>query len=237
MDIHRFYGCLERGIRVMSWNLIWYLAGKSNLPWCILGDFNDLLFADEKRGGRDHPKYCLKGLGSAITDSGLFALGFEEEKFTWEKSRGEPNWVQEHLDRGFANKEWSDMFPSAEVRVIEVVTSDHLPLFLNLNKKVYMPKSKRFRFENVWINEQDCFNLMKQSWEHTEGRVLMEKISYCSMKLEEWGGGQSQEFNLKILDCRQKLKKFRARRDEAGIRFYNAIRWEFMNLLEKKEIY
>ncbi|KAL8146469.1 hypothetical protein AgCh_004267 [Apium graveolens] len=65
-----------------------------------------------------------------------------------EKSRGEPNWVHECLDHGFANQGWRDMFNSAEVRVIEVATSDHLSLYLTPNKKVYIPKTRRFRFEN-----------------------------------------------------------------------------------------
>lgn len=26
------------------------LAGKSSLPWCIIGDFNDIMAVEEKRG-------------------------------------------------------------------------------------------------------------------------------------------------------------------------------------------
>lgn len=84
--------------------------------------------------------------------------------------------VHERLDRGFGNKDWLDMFPSAEVRVIEVATSDHLPIHLLLNKKVYVPKCKRFRFENVWVKEKECFNLVKNSWEITQGKELLDKI-------------------------------------------------------------
>lgn len=146
-------------------------------------------------------------------------------------------WMQERLDRGFGTKGWRDMFPSAEVRVIEVATSDHLPLHLLLNKQVYVPKRKRFRFENVWVNEKDCFNLVKNSWELTQGKELLDKINFCCLKLEEWGGGQSQEFKRKILECRIKLRSLRARRDTVGISTYNEVRWEFLNLLEKKEVY
>lgn len=37
-----FYGCLERGRRNGSWNLLRSLKHKSLLPWCIIGDFNDM---------------------------------------------------------------------------------------------------------------------------------------------------------------------------------------------------
>lgn len=104
-------------------------------------------------------------------------MGFVGEKFTWEKTRGVQNCIQERLDRGLATPNWCDLFPEAEVKVIEVATSDHLPLLLQLNKKVYMEKRRRFRFENVWIKEQDCFNLVKNSWEANAGRDILEKMN------------------------------------------------------------
>lgn len=62
------------------------------------------------------------------------------EKFTWEKSRGHHNWIQERLDRGVANHGWRELFLLAEVQVIEVAISDHLPLHLQLNRQTYVPK-------------------------------------------------------------------------------------------------
>ncbi|XP_074327027.1 uncharacterized protein LOC141664968 [Apium graveolens] len=95
-----FYGCPERRRRYESWNIFRTLTGNSDLPWCIIGDFNDLMFTDEKRGGRDHLRWCVDGFGEVIKDCELVNLGFVGEKFTWEKSRGKYNWVQERLDRG-----------------------------------------------------------------------------------------------------------------------------------------
>ncbi|XP_074355726.1 uncharacterized protein LOC141695374 [Apium graveolens] len=195
------------------------------------------MFADEKRGGRDHPRSCLNGFGEVIRDCELVDLGFVGEKYTWEKPRGKANWVQERLDRGLATQQWRNLFHLAEVRVLEVATSDHLPLYLQLNKQVYVPRRKRFQFENIWIKEKDCFNLVKDSWEHTAGKPILEKMSYCALRLEEWGGGISHEFNQQLLECRKNLRKFRAHRDVPGIQTYNAVRWEYLNLLERKEVY
>ncbi|WOH16647.1 hypothetical protein DCAR_0936205 [Daucus carota subsp. sativus] len=73
---------------------------------------------------------------------------------------GEYNWIQERLDRSLANHEWQQMFLSAEVQVLEVATSDHLPLYLHLNKRIYVHKQQRFHFENMWLREQDCRNVV-----------------------------------------------------------------------------
>lgn len=77
-----FYGCPERARRRESWNLMYNLANKSNLPWCIIGDFNDLMFADEKRGGQMHPRALLSGFTEVVNDCRLVDLGYVGDKFT-----------------------------------------------------------------------------------------------------------------------------------------------------------
>lgn len=191
-----FYGCPERNRRRESWDLIRNLAAKSDLPWCIIGDFNDLMFAGEKRGGREHPRNLLAGFEETVRDCNLMDLGFVEERYTWEKSRGKENWIQERLDRGLATQQWRNLFPLAEVQVLDVATSDHLPLYLHLNRKVYAPRSKRFKFENVWIKEKDCFRVVKDSWEIGNDREILDKISYCCLKLDEWGGGSARTLRI-----------------------------------------
>ncbi|XP_074373548.1 uncharacterized protein LOC141713882 [Apium graveolens] len=47
-------------------------------------------------------------------------------------------------------------------------------------------------------------------------KSIMEKIHYCSIKLEEWGGGMIKEFKEKLKECRVKLRRLRSRRDDGG---------------------
>lgn len=89
--------------------------------------------------------------------------------------------------RGLANQEWRNMFSQATVKVVEVSVSDHLSLFLELNRMRYVPKSRRFKFENMWIKEEQCSKLVQDSWVQNAGRSIVEKVEYCCLKLEEWG--------------------------------------------------
>lgn len=228
-----FYGCPERRRREESWDLIRELKGKSDLPWCILGDFNDMMFGFEKVGGRPQPRRLLDGFTKAIMECNLIDLGFTGHEFTWEKSRGTDGWIQERLDRGFATQVWRNLFPQAEVKVLDVSTSDHLPLVLQLNAKVYVPKARRFKFENMWIKEPECINLVNSSWNANDTGSILEKIEYVSLKLEEWGGGKTKELRVQIQNCRKMLGKFRSRRDTYGVQQYNDIRAEYLKLLEK----
>lgn len=179
----------------------------------------------------------MQGFSSTVYDCGLQDLGFLGEQFTWEKFRGTDNWVKERLDRGLATQTWIDMFPDAVVKVIELSTSDHLPLFLDLNRKVYVQKRKRFRFENVWIREKDCYNLINDCWQEEGHENIIDKITRCCIKLEEWGGGMVKEMRDKLAFFRTQMRRFRARRDDYGVRQYNSARWEYLCLLDKKEVY
>lgn len=53
------------------------------LPWCILGDFNELLYQSDKRGKHIHPEYLLEGFRKAIEDSMLTEIDLNGGLFTW----------------------------------------------------------------------------------------------------------------------------------------------------------
>lgn len=143
----------------------------------MIGDYNDLMFDSEKRGGRNHPQALLQGFSDTVANCGLMDLGYERECFTWERCRGTDLWIQERLDRGLATRDWMELFPNAVVKVLDVSTSDHLLFFLDLSKKVYVPKAKRFRFENIWIREKDCFNVIYNCWTDMATSDLLKKLA------------------------------------------------------------
>ncbi|XP_074347003.1 uncharacterized protein LOC141685822 [Apium graveolens] len=127
-----FYGFSERTRRQNSWDLIRVLAGKSDLPWYIMGDFNDLLYESDKWGRLPHPRSLLEGFRKAIDDSLLAELHLHEGKFTQEKCQGKPEWVKKRLDRCFATQTWWNLFQLCKLFVDHDSASDHDPLFLDL---------------------------------------------------------------------------------------------------------
>lgn len=78
-----YYGYANRAHRRHSWDLLRQLAGLSQLPWCILGDFNDLLSPDDKWGRCDHPPYLMTGFRNVILDAHLIDIDMVGYPFTW----------------------------------------------------------------------------------------------------------------------------------------------------------
>ncbi|XP_019169839.1 PREDICTED: uncharacterized protein LOC109165495 [Ipomoea nil] len=101
-----FYGFPERRRRPESWELLKSLAHRYDLPWVVVGDFNDLLFQHEKMGGIPHPDGFLRGFGDALDDCGLSHLQMEGYPFTWERGKGTADWIDERLDKVVASVDW-----------------------------------------------------------------------------------------------------------------------------------
>ena len=53
------------------------LCRDSLLPWCIIGDFNELAREEDKKGGAAHPPWVNKGLREIISDCSLQDSGLE----------------------------------------------------------------------------------------------------------------------------------------------------------------
>lgn len=58
---YKGFTVVRREVGVKSWNLLCDLAPKSLFSWCVLGDFNNMIFSSEKCGGRPHPGNLPEG--------------------------------------------------------------------------------------------------------------------------------------------------------------------------------
>ena len=121
------------------------LNSKPHLPWVCIGDFNEILFSEEKRGGRVRPHCQMQAFRDVLDVCGFMDLGFTGPEFTWQGVRhGQVIW--ERLDRGVANYDWMAKFPTAAIRHLHCISSDHRPLLLMLNPNGELARWKRKPF-------------------------------------------------------------------------------------------
>ena len=125
-----YYGCPERHRRREAWMMLEHLSKYSPLLWCCIGDYNDLL-TGRKKGRRNHPHWLIKGFREATEVSDLIDIGMSGYQFTWEKSRGTPDLIEERLDRAMVTQPWLEIFPRTIVYSLEAAESDHLPIYLD----------------------------------------------------------------------------------------------------------
>ena len=128
--ITRFYGHPDRRQRATIWNLLRILSVGSDLPWCIIGDFNDIYSINEKGGNTPYSNYLNRGFCDNLQDCHLQDLPLQGYQYTWERRRGTSRWIEERLDRAVVTTKWLHRFPHASLTKLVVTSSNHSPIEL-----------------------------------------------------------------------------------------------------------
>ena len=123
-----FYGAPETHKRHESWSLLRLLHNQYSLPWCCMGDFNELLSYEEKQGGPIRSHRQMQDFRDAIDHYGFEDLGFNGPPFTWCNNRLGTHTIWERLHRVLATTSWISLFTLAQVYHLHLVSSDHSPI-------------------------------------------------------------------------------------------------------------
>ncbi|MBA0698767.1 hypothetical protein Goari_000459 [Gossypium aridum] len=102
-----FYGSPYPHERAEAWNVLRHLRTARELPWLVCGDFNEIMYSFEKKGGLPREEGRMEVFRKTLEDCSLSDLGFIGNWFTWERGNFPENNIQERLDRGEANEEWN----------------------------------------------------------------------------------------------------------------------------------
>ncbi|MCH83137.1 endonuclease/exonuclease/phosphatase family protein, partial [Trifolium medium] len=231
-----FYGYPERSRRRDSWNFLCQLSHRSDLPWCIIGDFNDILSSDEKKGRADRENCLITGFREAVLDAGLFHLFMHGYQFTWFKSLGTERAVEEKLDRALASDTWSQMFPNARLECLTASSSDHYPLWLacdSVRSTTYVPN--HFKFEMAWLADPSFDDFVRHSWGTSSADDIMNKLNSCASDLTRWSKDNFHNLHRQIDSYHKKLERARNNVDEANINYFNALKRRLTVLLTQED--
>ncbi|XP_020206472.1 uncharacterized protein LOC109791576 [Cajanus cajan] len=232
-----FYGYPERNRRKDSWDLLRYLAQDNSLPWCVIGDFNDILSNQDKRGLIEHPTWLLRGFREAVMDSELVAIPLEGYNFTWTKSRGSPTQVEERLDRAMATQSWLNQFPDSRLINAVAARSDHSPILLKLSMQTTLRTRQSFRFENAWLDEPGLSPLVEASWHRGHFPDILDRLKSCSKDMDEWGRQLRLRFRAPIDACRRQLLELREKHDANFVSAFLEAQERLSTLLAREETF
>ncbi|KAK1678763.1 hypothetical protein QYE76_039611 [Lolium multiflorum] len=165
------YGEPKTSDKEKTWRLLQILHGQSNLPWMCFGDFNEILFASEKQGGKVKNQAAMERFRHALDACELEDLGYIGDPYTWRNnSSSAGTYIKERLDRAVANLTWRQHFPAYKTINGDPRHSDHRPIIVvmdpdyepnrpNTNRVIAQPK-----FEGKWLEEEECEEIVYNSW-------------------------------------------------------------------------
>ncbi|XP_062103848.1 uncharacterized protein LOC133814961 [Humulus lupulus] len=232
-----FYGEPNRAFRRRTWDLIRQLSDRSTLPWCLIGDFNNVLSHVDKKGGVPYPSWLIEGFQNVLNDCELVDMELNGYQFTWEMGAGTDRWVEVRIDRAISSHSWLQLFPMAKLFNLGISTSDHSPLFLDPRFVLHGPYVKKFRFENAWLREPLCHQVVGDAWGRHPGRDILGKVAYCGEVLGRWGKEVTGNLNFRIEVSKRRLLRLKGRRDEGAMSRFKEEKQKLFQAISQKEIF
>ncbi|KAL2896563.1 DmX-like protein 2 [Bienertia sinuspersici] len=144
------------------WETINKLLNNNPGPTLLLGDFNQIEFAEQKMRGR---KYLpgARFFSEWRVSNGLTNLPTHGPAFTWCKNKETGDQIFEQLDRTYSNENWRCLFPEAFIVNHEVIASDHGAILLETSPK--KTKRKRpYKIEAWCLEKYEVNEIIKQKW-------------------------------------------------------------------------
>ena len=145
------YGEAQTSERYKTWDMLRGIAGMSNDPWIVIGDFNEVLHAHEHDGIGQRSQAQMDVFRDAIDTCGLSDIGYKGQSWTFEKRVVGGTYARVRFDSGVANPAWVLAFPDASLEHLTAATSDHVPMMLRLQAMHACRRGPRpFKYEVCW---------------------------------------------------------------------------------------
>lgn len=185
------YGWPDAKNKIKTWGLLEAIHRSITVPWMCIGDFNEIMWNTEKKGGKLKSSYSMELFRDMVAHCRLHDMGFTGNPYTWSNGRRGDENVMERLDRALATNEWLAAFPYRHIHHLPRYKTDHAPILLECSAStkpnVEHNKSQRFRFEHMWMQHPDFEERLKNSWgDSIQGDNLMDTITRCGDKLSNW---------------------------------------------------
>ena len=115
-------------LREDLWADLQTLAQSINEAWCILGDFNSMLYKDDRKGGTEVQDHEVNYLNNLIEQCDLQELRWIWPYFSWSNKM-----VWSRIDRVFTNVLWYETMDFTQTHYLPSSLSDHTPLLIQFS--------------------------------------------------------------------------------------------------------
>jgi len=192
------------------WDQLMQLHHVIDLPWCILGDLNELANPSEKKGGKTYPLSKFARLNNFMTKINGVLVPFTGYPFTWKK-RLHNHLIYERLDRAIIRNDWGNLYPDSVVKHGTFSCSDHCPIIFSAFNPIRRRKNLPFRFQNYWCQYRQLDPIVGTQWQaHVQGTKmfkLAQKLKRTKYHIKSWARNFLGNNQQKLLRNTQQIEQ------------------------------
>ena len=149
------------------------LVNTYQLPWLMMGDFNELLESTDKIGGRDLIPSRVQAFDNCLKWCGFFELASSGPNCTWtNKSWNWSKHIKEKLDKAFCNNEWQFLFPQAHGLTLLRTHSDHHLISVSIEGWNTQKPHYTFIFQPMWLTHASFRPIVDCYWNSHNPHVM-----------------------------------------------------------------
>jgi hypothetical protein len=131
-------------------------------PWCLMRDFNNVLKAADRIGGRMVHESEYSDFASMMDRVGLSEMASLGDYYTWSNKQVD-GVIYSRIDRVLGNVDWFQMNIDSTLTIMDPGISDHY--LLCLTGLVHIPPQKsHFKFLNCVSTLPDFSDCVTQNW-------------------------------------------------------------------------
>ncbi|GLJ56609.1 hypothetical protein SUGI_1239030 [Cryptomeria japonica] len=214
---------------------------------CILGgEFNAILHYHEKQGGLGKNSHASLDFVDWIHHRGMIEINMVKEAFTWNNQKLGFSKIAEKLDRFFVMGNLINFSYTLEASILPFSGSDHFPIQLGIMGKVG-PKICPFKFENMWLKDDNILKLLKEWWNVAEVfgfgiYKVVNKLKIIKQKLIHWNKehfgnifDKKAQVEAKLAEVKEKV--MRHWMDEALLLREKKLLSDHESILAKEEVF
>ncbi|KAF7807376.1 reverse transcriptase [Senna tora] len=237
------YGPPHLPARAPFWQKLTTFSQETQLPWLLLGDFNQVLCHSEKLSVN-----CkipgVEDFENFLHDACLVNLHPQGNWFTWTNGRVGEGAVWERLDRALCNVAWLTVYPQTSVFCLPIYTSDHSP-FVVLLHDVVPRRPRPSRFEAMWLLDDSCKQVVSHAWNinisGSSAYLFVSKCRNVMSQLKRWNREVFGHIPSKFSDLQRHIKAVQEQvgesiQDDTLLATEAALRNELEKLLDKEEL-
>lgn len=228
------YGPNDRSGRNIVWNELIELKQKIVDPMIILGDFNEILKPEERKGN-SHTSASIRDFQCWLSNMGCVEPPLLSRKFTWYRNNS-----ASCIDRVFVDIEWLEYFKNLKLWGLNRSVSDHCPLLISCENCDWGPKP--FRSLDVWFSNPSFKKLVEKEWKGFVNLPLYAKLKKVNDPIKKWNKETFGDIDRKIEKLEGEIKLLdnlsdRQQLSEVEVARKKALTSQLWTWLKRKESY
>ncbi|XP_074266664.1 uncharacterized protein LOC141589943 [Silene latifolia] len=169
------YGSNKDADRSSLWSSLKSLAASVHGPWLVMGDFNNVLYSDERIGAKVTDAETKEFQG-CVDHCGLYDLVVQGAYYTWNNKQDGDARVFSRIDRVLANDQWILHGPAGTVNFLPEGLFDHSPSIISLWEDEEKHKSS-FKYFMMWSKDGNFKETVQGIWNQQIRGCLMFQVA------------------------------------------------------------